>query len=209
MAIFSGEQLANSLKSLGVDFILGGQEATDPLKIEPPALIAALAESAESRLRLSLIPLFLQYPEFAKYVGDALQTLAPPARVTLQCYYTAAHWLQQKYRERLLPILGNKPDLPDLFSKELDLPRLQDLDENLRVLADRHEILSGKHINWLGTYEHGAQRYIIHLERIRQCSEIQFNRMQDWDGKQISDDGRPGLNYSYPLTNPAFFENHK
>ncbi len=168
MAIFSGEQLANSLKSLGIDFILGGQEATDPLKIEPTALIAALAESAESRLRLALIPLFLQYPEFAKYVRDSLQTLAPPARVTLQCYYTAALWLQQKYRERLFSILGKKHDLPDLFSQELDLPRRQDLDENLRLLADRHESLSGKRINWLGTYEHGAQRYIIHLEHITQ-----------------------------------------
>jgi hypothetical protein len=44
-------------------------------------------------LRLALIPLFLQHPEFSAYARQAVQLLPPPAIITLQCYYTAAHFL--------------------------------------------------------------------------------------------------------------------
>jgi hypothetical protein len=51
-------------------------------------LIAALAESDESRLRLSLIPLFLEHHEFALHVWTVAKKLHQAARLTLQCYYS-------------------------------------------------------------------------------------------------------------------------
>lgn len=55
---FSGQQLANALRALDVNFILGGQSSKGTLHKQPARLIAALARSNESRLRLSLIPSF-------------------------------------------------------------------------------------------------------------------------------------------------------
>ena len=108
----TGEQLANALYALGVRFVMDGTNAEESLHKEPTRLIAALAESNEARLRLSLIPLFLEYPEFAAHVRAAARGLSAPARVTLRCYYSAAVWLQRKYRLRLDALLGqNHPCL--------------------------------------------------------------------------------------------------
>ena len=165
MTTYSGAQLANALYALDVDFVLSNKDKASPLKRKPLQLIVSLAESDESRLRLSLIPLFLRHPEYAKYVRSASKSISPAAFLTLQCYYTAAVWLQRKYRERLDALIGKKRTLPTLFSKELLTSIEKSPDENLQTLARRHQELSKKHINWLGTYEHGAQRFMIHLEK--------------------------------------------
>lgn len=168
MTSHSGSELANALHALDVDFVVSEKDITGPLKNEPLQLIVGLAENEESRLRLSLIPLFLRHPGFSKYCLDAAKTISPKSRLTLQCYYTAAMWLQQKYHGRLLTVLGERPELPDLFSKELNIVVQQNPEENLRTLALKHQELSGRSINWLGTYEHGAQRFLTHLERQKQ-----------------------------------------
>jgi hypothetical protein len=120
-------------------------------------LIAALSESSEARLRLSLIPLFLEHPEFASFVQDVANSVTPYARLTLQCYYSAAVWLERKYRVR-------EPLLEDYFSEELSLAPDQDPDGNLRALARRHQELSGTRVNWLGTYQHAAKVWFRALE---------------------------------------------
>jgi hypothetical protein len=150
------DQLTNALRALGVNFILGGQSKDSFLHKQPARLIASLAESEEARLRLSLIPLFLEHPEFSAHVQTVAQKLEPSARLTLQCYYSAAIWLAKKYQPQ-------KP-LPDHFSKELHLHRTSDTDENLRALAQRHSELSGRRVNWLGTYQHAAQVWQKGLE---------------------------------------------
>lgn len=165
MINYSGAQPASTLHALDVDFVLSEKVKTSPLKDKPLHLIVGLAESDEARLRLSLIPLFLRHSEYSKYVRDAAETTSPNSRLSLQCYYTAAVWLQQKHRERLAVLIGEKPSLPDLFSKELMISAEQNPDKNLQTLAYRHQELSKKHINWLGTYKHGAERFMIHLER--------------------------------------------
>ena len=165
MNTYTGAQLANALHALDVDFVLSNKDKTSPLKRRPLQLIISLAESDESRLRLSLIPLFLRHPEYAKYVNSALKVTSPAASLTLQCYYTAAVWLQRKYQERLIPLIGKKTALPNLFSKELPVSAKKNPDTNLESLARKHQELSKKRINWLGTYEHGAQRFILHLEK--------------------------------------------
>lgn len=146
----TGDQLTHALRMLGVNFILGGKDPNESLHKHPTRLIAALAQSDESRLRLSLIPLFLEHPEYASHVRDVAKGLAPSARLTLQCYYSAAVWLQRKFR--LESIL-----LPDYFSKDLNLTPVDEPEENLRLLAKRHRELSGSFTNWFGTYIHATQ----------------------------------------------------
>ena len=155
-AAITGNQLTNALRALEVNFILGGQSKDESLRKQPARLIAALAESDEARLRLSLIPLFLEHPEFAARVRTVAKKLHPSARLTLQCYYSAAVWLAKKYQPH--------KSLPDYFSKELNLRPTDDPEENLRVLAKRHKELSGTQINWLGTYQHAAQVWQKGLE---------------------------------------------
>ena len=153
----TGNQLANALNALGVNFILGGSGADDSLHRKPARLIAALAQSEEARLRLSLIPLFLEHPECAELVQAVAQKLDPAARLTLQCYYSAAVWFQRKY-------LPGGISLPDHFSKELGLEPVEDPDDNLHALAKRHKELSGSFTNWLGTYQHAVQIWRKGLE---------------------------------------------
>jgi len=160
----TGEQLANSLHALGIKFIVGGDENGETLRQKPTELIAALAQSKEARLRLSLIPLFLERPEFSAHVSAAAQNLPRAARLTLQCYYSAAVWFQQKHRERLQNLIGNKPTLADIFSRELGLQNTNNPEENLQRLAQRHQELSGEKVNWLGTYQHAAQVWLRGLE---------------------------------------------
>jgi hypothetical protein len=151
----TGEQLANALHALGVNFIMDGGSRASSLQKRPARLIAALAESTEARLRLSLIPLFLEHPEFASHVRKVADDLNPSARLTLQCYYSAAVWLGQKFQP-------HKNSLPDYFSEEINLSPTDDADENLQRLAKRHQELSGAQVNWLGTYQHAAQRWVSH-----------------------------------------------
>jgi hypothetical protein len=156
-ADITGDQLTNALHVLHVNFIFGGNSNDASLHEQPVRLIAALAESDEARLRLALIPLFLQHPEFAAYVRDAALTqLKSPARLTLQCYYTAAVFLAQIYRL--------SAHLPDYFSQDLQLKTTEDPQVNLRMLANQHRELSGESVNWLGTYQHAAQIWKRALE---------------------------------------------
>jgi hypothetical protein len=160
----TGENLANSLHALGVEFIFGGTESSETPPPNPSQLIAALAQSREARLRLALIPLFLEHPEFSAHVQAAARQVRGAARLTLQCYYSAAVWLQQKYRLRLQSLIGNQPTLTDIFGGELELQYSNTPEENLQKLAHRHQELSGEKVNWLGTYEHAAQVWLKGLE---------------------------------------------
>ena len=154
--VITGNQLTNALRALDVNFILGGQSKDETLHKQPARLIAALAQSNESRLRLSLIPLFLEHPEFALRVRTVAKRLDPSVRLTLQCYYSAAVWLGKKHQLH--------KTLPDYFSQELDLHPVDDPEENLKALAKRHKELSGTRVNWLGTYLHAAQVWQKGLE---------------------------------------------
>jgi len=153
----TGDQLVNALRALGVNFLLGGKETDETLSKHPTRLITKLAESEEARLRLSLIPLFLEHPEYASRVHKIAKKLDSPARITLQCYYSAAVWLAKKHQQIGAP-------LPDHFSKELDLTPVEDPEENLRTLAKRHKELSGSFVNWLATYQHAEQVWRKGLE---------------------------------------------
>jgi hypothetical protein len=160
----TGDQLTSALHVLGVNFLLGGKATDESLHKQPTRLIAALAESSEARVRLSLIPLFLEHPEFSTNVRQAAEHLGKTARITLQCYYSAAVFLQQKHRANLEILIGEKTSLPDHFSRDLGLEMTDDPEESLQSLAQRHQALSGAQVNWLGTYQHAAQIWIRGLE---------------------------------------------
>jgi hypothetical protein len=153
----TGDQLANALHALGVNFIRGGKDADESLHNYPSRLIAALAQSNEARLRLSLIPLFLEHPEYASRVRGVAKRLDLSAQLTLECYYSAAVWLARKYQLNI--------HLPELFSTDLKLTTVDDPTENLRVLAKRHAELSGSYVNWLATYQHAEQIWYKGFQR--------------------------------------------
>jgi len=153
----TGDQLVNALHALGVNFLMGGKETDETLSKHPTRLITRLAQSEEARLRLSLIPLFLEHPEYASRVRNIAKKLDTSARLTLQCYYSAAVWLAQKHQK-------NDASLPDIFSKELNLTLVDDPEENLRALAERHKELSSSYVNWLATYQHAEQVWRKGLE---------------------------------------------
>jgi hypothetical protein len=158
-------QLVTELDALGVHFLQGGNDPGAAGKVDPVTLLAALAASDEARLRLALIPLLLQRPDFAAHASLVVQRLPAPARIVFKCYYTAALLLQKKHMSHLEALLGKRDSLPDLFSAELDVLAPHNPEAGLRALAERQSMLSGKSINWLGTYEHAARRFLIHLER--------------------------------------------
>ena len=153
----TGDQLVNALQSLGVNFLMGGKGTDNSLYKQPARLISELAQSDDARLRLSLIPLFLEHPEYASHVRTVAKKLGPTARLTLQCYYSAAVWLAKKHQVK-------SASLPDHFSKELHLTPVDDAEENLRSLAKRHKEASGSLTNWLGTYQHAAEVWLKGLE---------------------------------------------
>ena len=160
----TGEQLAGALHVLAVDFILDGTTDSQRLQDHPEWLITALAESPEARLRLSLIPLFLEHPEFSRYARKAAQGSNEAGRVTLHCYYTAAVLLQRMHGSRLEGLIGLRQVLPDVFSKPLGLRLTSDVEGGLSALAGQHQRLSGLKVNWLGTYQHAFQVWVRGLE---------------------------------------------
>ena len=153
----TGDQLANALHTLGVNFVRGGKDINASLRNHPSRLIAGLVESDEARLRLSLIPLFLEHPEYASRVRAVAKRLELSARITLQSYYSMAVWLAKKYQLNI--------SLPDHFAKDLKLMPVDDPDENLRALARRHTELNGSYVNWLATYRHAEQVWRKGFER--------------------------------------------
>ncbi len=149
------DQLVSELWAWDVRFILGVKPDYPP-SLPPDGLIAALVESHEARLQLSLIPLFLRHPEFAVHVNAVVKKINPEYQLILKCFYTAAVWLEQKHLLR--------KELPDMFSKELGLSLNTNPEENLRALAKRQKELSGSQINWLGTYQHAANIWLKEVE---------------------------------------------
>ncbi len=183
LAEHTSEQLVDALNSLGVHFLLGGT-GSENTTIESHQLIRALAKSEESRVRLALIPLFLQRPEYGEVARAVDSELSITAQLYLRCYYTAAHLLQQKYQAQLGVYLGSQKELCDHFSDSLELSLNGSVQRGLEALAQRHADLSKRRINWLGTYEHAAERTLKRLkheqglptEHFHQCSQHRIAR---------------------------------
>jgi hypothetical protein len=77
--------LSNQLSALGIQFILSDR-ISYPLQSKPKQLIYDLVCSNEARLRLALIALFLQKPDYAQYVNDVYQSLPHEKAIILKYY---------------------------------------------------------------------------------------------------------------------------
>lgn len=160
----SAEALAAELHRWGITYIAASESDLLPAPPSPELLLVSLSSSDEARLRLALIPLFLAHPELADLVPEVARQLVGPSRVVLVCYYAAARLLQQKYVARLAALGVPVTLLPDHFGPELGLPAVGEPDELLQMLAQRHAVLSGRPLNWLGTYEQAARQFMRRLE---------------------------------------------
>jgi hypothetical protein len=94
--------------------------------------------------------------------------MPPAAQTCVKCHYSAAVLLQEELRRHLETPLGRLDLVPDLRTTELGQPYRGYPDDVLRILAMRQRDLTGRSINWLGTYEHGANRMLQALERREQ-----------------------------------------
>lgn len=154
-------ELVGALNALDVPFLAGGGPSA---YLSPDELIANLVCAPEARLRAAIIPLMLRHPEFSPDARHADQALSGLARVTCECFYTAAVLLQRKNRARLIRLFGAQSSLPDWFSATLGLTLSEDADASLRGLGARHTALTGLSINWVGTYLHTTERFLRHCE---------------------------------------------
>lgn len=153
---------------LDAHFVTGSRKVSGArLANQPTRLLASLVEQDDARLRLGIIPLLLRHPTLAVFVPEAVRRVAPRRRKLLKLYYTAAVMLQQKYASRLEPLLGAVIPLSDWYSEELGIPANGTPETRLRKLARKHREWSGLALNWLGTYEHAAERLVQHLETTR------------------------------------------
>lgn len=148
-APLTNAQLASALAARGVPFVWHEEATIDPTPFE---LLSGLANSSEARLRLAIIPLLLAHPLLATCVTETYRQLEGEAATTLRFYYTAARLLQKSVAN---PAIMHGEQLPPLFH-----PFLTNPDEDLRRLAQLHATATGQPLNWYGTYQHAAQRYL-------------------------------------------------
>lgn len=158
------DQLVAALRQRGVDYLAPGQAQGAPL--DDAALIAALAAHDDPRLRQALIALFLVHPELAARVPALRPSLPQPAATELVAHYMAAVYLQTMWAIRLGHYQAPVVPLPDYFSRELGLPRPNELygKAGLHALADWHTAHRLEPGNPLSEYE-GVFSLII--ERIK------------------------------------------
>ena len=119
---YDRETLVAELRERGVAYLA----PSDALSVDPPptdeALILALLQQSDARLRMGLVPLFIRYPALAADVERLAAETDPSLRVELQTYYMAAVYLQRLWRSRLGFYLDTSVLLSDLFSAEMGLP---------------------------------------------------------------------------------------
>lgn len=156
--------LVHNLRQLDVDFFLSDDQKNNEENLSPESLIFFLSTSKESRFRLALIPLFLTHPNFSEEISGLMINLPKSAKVTLIFYYCAAVFLQQKYKHKLISLGKFESDLPILFEDQLNFKVSNNPDENLSKLSQNQQLITGRLINWYGTYEHAIKRLVKHLE---------------------------------------------
>lgn len=159
--------LAVTLEQLDVHFVVAPRDKGVEATASPVALLAGLATSEEARMRLALIPLFLRRPQYAAYVTETLRHLTVAQQDLLRCYYTAAQLLQQIHHRELTALYRKSAWLPDMFEDVLNLICEESADVRLQQLADQQSELTGRQLNWYGTYQHAYTRLVRH-EKQRQ-----------------------------------------
>ncbi|MBS3750484.1 MAG: hypothetical protein KGY39_03155 [Anaerolineales bacterium] len=162
----SSERLVHKLHNLGLHAFPETSSLIPAEKeISAEQLLVGLAEHEDARMRRMLLPLFLYRPELSELVPDVLCGLNASGQVTLKLFYTAAVFLQQVHEDQLKERVPHWCMLPDYFSAELDVSAKENPIERLELLGKRHRNLTGKTANWLGSYQHAANRLIARLAK--------------------------------------------
>lgn len=115
------ETLIAKLRELGVTY-LAPSDAVATEEIASVERLIKLLIASDSRLQLALIPLFIRHPEFASSLPSLLTQLDLSTALDLQTLYTAAVYMQRRWKTRLSFYLDTSLMLPDLFSEQLGLP---------------------------------------------------------------------------------------
>lgn len=119
---YERETLVAELRERGVAYLVPSDARAQHPPPSDEALILALLEQTDARLRMALVPLFLRRPHLSEEVARLAGRLKPSQRLELQTYYQAALYLQRLWRTRLGFYLDTSSLLPDLFSAEMGLP---------------------------------------------------------------------------------------
>jgi hypothetical protein len=157
------DQLIKQLNRIGVHFLMGEGNPELGEVLSPAGLLAELTQQPDARLRLALIAVLLQHPEYSGDAGQVLGILDEPQRLIFMLYYSAAQILQNLYAQQLQAVMGKFIRLPDCYSETLKIAVNVPAKEQLRQLARRHQEITGLHLNWHGTYVHAANRVIRRL----------------------------------------------
>lgn len=162
--MIDANNLLLNMNRIGVHFLVGDDNPGLAAPITPAQLLGGLAAQSDARLRLAMIAVLLQHPEYSKYAPDAVALLDDTQRITFKLYYTAAHYLQLVYKNQLQDVLGQFLWLPDIFSEEFNIMEDGAAKVQLKQLAKRHQEITGLSLNWYGTYNHAAMRVITRLK---------------------------------------------
>jgi hypothetical protein len=119
---YQRETLVAELKKRGISFLAPSDAVSTETISSDEELIVALLEQSDARLHLALVVLFIRHPELAESVAVLVKKLSSPQALELQTLYMAAVYLQRFWLTHLSLYLGTFSLLPDLYSRQLDLP---------------------------------------------------------------------------------------
>lgn len=148
------EELVAALRERGIDY-LAPSDAQLTQTIDDKLLVASLAAHSDPRLRQALIALFLIQPRMASIVERMRAELGLEAARQLMACYQAAVYLQRVWMIRLKRLLPDYPQLPDLYSAEMQLPDAEAGygEAGLHALAEQERNRSPQHANCLSEFE--------------------------------------------------------
>ncbi len=116
------EALVAALRDRGITYLVPSDARADEVLKSPVHLLTALLRQPDARLKLAIVPLFLRQPALAESVPTLAARLDAPQSLELQTLYMAAVYLQRNWRSRLSIYLDDMTLLPDLFSRQMNLP---------------------------------------------------------------------------------------
>jgi len=151
------DQLIAELHRLGIRHLATMTPPSDDVPLTPLRMLTSMAACPDARVRSALVPLFLWRPDLAACVREAAAITTGQARAMVMCGYSAAVALEHQLAGALEHIRpADAPPLHDVFDQDLGLVAAMSPIVRLEEVARRHAQLSGRDINWRGTYEHAV-----------------------------------------------------
>jgi hypothetical protein len=161
------ERLVAELDLLGIRY-LSRQTAFEAVEVRPAdILLADLVRQRSSRVRTAVIAVLLSHPEYADVLPKALDRLEAEDRFVLESLCVASSLLQRLYEDRLRQHMSTRwrwlPDSMGMLRTEA-LPADGTARERLVALGRAHRRRTGQAVNWAGTFERVADRFLRQRE---------------------------------------------